>query len=151
MALRTSRLNARAPVRIMRAGDASNAELVSEICRAAVEARRLVYWPELPKGDLRAMVHRYLADHSTYREEMDLQVVRLPRALVVQGIGDCKSSAVFAFALLGAAGYPVALRFVKQPNRPWWSHVYALAGGVAVDPLLPLGAECPRTAHFDFA
>jgi len=147
----TQRQRPRPPARIMRAGEVSNLELIGEICRAAVEALPLVSWPaSLPAADAPSLVHRWLRDHSQYKEEGALQVVRLPRALVVQRLHDCKSSAVFAASLLRAAGYPVALRFVKQPERPWWSHVYVMAGGFAVDPLLPLGAECDRTARFDY-
>lgn len=135
----------------MRAGDVSNRSLVLEICAAARRALPTVYWPDdLPRSDARAIVHTWLADHSRYFEEQGLQVIRLPRALVREGVGDCKSSAVFAAAMLHAAGYPVLLRFIKQPDRPWWSHVYAVADGVAVDPLLPLGREAERTAHLDY-
>lgn len=134
----------------MRAGVADNATLIREIHRAAREAARLVHWPAgLPRDRARELVHRYLSRYSRYFEEGELQVIRLPRALVLHGQHDCKSSAVFAFALLRAAGYPVVLRFIKQPSRPWWSHVYVVAGGVAVDPLLPLGSEPAQTDRLD--
>lgn len=135
----------------MRAGVVSNRALVLEICTAARRACGSVVWPDgLARADARELVHQWLTDHSLYSEETDLQVIRLPRALVRDGVGDCKSSAVFAASMLHAAGYPVVLRFIKQPDRPWWSHVYAVAGGVAVDPLLPLGREASRTAHLDY-
>lgn len=135
----------------MRTGDVSNRMLVLEICAAARRACGFVQWPDgLSRSDARELVYRWLVDHSRYFEEQELQVIRLPRALVRDGVGDCKSSAVFAASMLHAAGYPVVLRFIKQPDRPWWSHVYVLAGGVAVDPLLPLGREAERTAHLDY-
>lgn len=134
----------------MRAGDADNGTLIREIHRVARDAVRLVRWPAgLPRERARELVHAYLSEHSTYFEEGELQVIRYPRALVVQGVHDCKSSAVFAFAMLRAAGYPVVLRFIRQPSRPWWSHVYVVAGGVAVDPLLPLGSEPVSTDQLD--
>jgi hypothetical protein len=136
----------------MRAGDVANRELVIEVCAAALAACRVSRWPDrLPREHARAMVYEYLRDHSAYFEETDLQVIRMPRALVIDGVGDCKSTAIFAAALLHAAGCRVALRFIRQPGRPWWSHVYAVADGVAVDPLLPLGHEAPATAVLEYA
>ena len=139
-----------ASVRIMRAGDVDNLELLGEICRAAVLALPLVSWPDaLDRSRAPALVHAYMAGRS-YFEELDVQVIRLPRALVLDHSHDCKSSAVFAAAMLNAAGWPVVLRFITQPARPWWSHVYTVAGGVAVDPLLPLGDQAPYVSRFDF-
>lgn len=135
----------------MRAGVATNDVLIREIVRAAGEAVPLVRWPRgLDRAKARELVHAYLSQHSTYDEEGDLQIIRLPRALVVTGVHDCKSSAVFAYAMLRAAGYRCALRFIKQPARGWWSHVYVMADGVAVDPLLSLGHEAPATAVLDY-
>lgn len=140
----------RMPLRIMRAGDADNVELIAEICRAAVVALPLVSWPdELSRADAPAIVHGYIGSRR-YDEELGLQVIRLPRAFVLDHSHDCKSSAIFAAALLNAAGYRVALRFIQQSSRPWWSHVYCVADGLAVDPLLPLGQEASRIASFDF-
>lgn len=134
----------------MRAGVVTNSQLVAEIHRAALLACSLVYWPDgLDRNRARVFVHSFLADHTQYVEDLDLQVIKLPRAFVLDGVGDCKSSAVFACAFLSAAGYSVALRFIRQASRPWLSHVYAVADGVAVDPLLPLGVEPARTSFID--
>lgn len=135
----------------MRAGEVDNRRLVLEICAAAAHASRLVKWPAgLDPARAPELVHAYLADHVRYFEEEDLQIIRLPRALVIDGVGDCKSTAVTGAALLHAAGHPARLRFIRQRTRPWWSHVYAMAGNVAIDPLLPLGAEAERTAALDY-
>jgi len=140
----------RAPLRIMRAGEVDNVQLIAEICRAAVVALPLVEWPrDLDRERAPEMVWAYMTSRR-YFEEMDLQIIRLPRAFVLDRSHDCKSSAIFAAAMLNAAGWPVVLRFVTQPARPWWSHVYAVAGGVAVDPLLPLGSEADYLQRFDF-
>ena len=151
MKRRTDDLHGRAPAHIMRAGEADNDTLIREIVAAAALAVDRVRWPRgLDRARAPEIVHAYLSDHSRYQEENELQIIRLPRALVVTGVHDCKSSAVFAYAMLRAAGYRVRLRFIRQPARPWWSHVYAVADGVAVDPLLPLGHEAPQTARMDY-
>lgn len=135
----------------MRAGDADNRTLVLEICAAALHACRITTWPsELDPARAPELVHTWMAEHLEYFEEGDLQVIRLPRALALDRVGDCKSTAVTAAALLHAAGHPVRLRFIRQRARPWWSHVYAMAGDVSVDPLLPLGSEAERTAALDY-
>lgn len=151
MKRRTDDLHGRAPAHIMRAGEADNDTLIREIVSAARLAVERVRWPRgLDRSKAREMVHAYLSEHSEYREEAELQIIRLPRALVLTGVHDCKSSAVFAYSMLRAAGYRVRLRFIKQPARPWWSHVYVMADGVAVDPLLPLGHEAPSMAVLDY-
>jgi hypothetical protein len=134
----------------MRAGEADNVGLIGEICRAAVVALPLVRWPVgLPRDQAPELVWRYMTSRR-YVEEMELQVIRLPRAFVLDSSHDCKSSAVFAAAMLNAAGYNVVLRFVTQPERWWWSHVYCVADGVPVDPLLPLGREVSYLQRFDY-
>ena len=68
----------------------------------------------------------------------------MPHVLLASRVGDCKSTAVLCASLLAAAGCRVELKFLQyEAARPWWEHVYCLADGVPVDPLLPLGREYP--------
>ncbi|MCH9736003.1 MAG: transglutaminase-like domain-containing protein [Actinomycetia bacterium] len=118
-----------------------NRTLVSQVTKHAREAASRVHW-DSPLPNPVANIHHYLAGHIRYRAEGEDQIIRRPSALVALGVGDCKSTAVFAASLLKAHGVPVQLAFVKTADRPWWSHVYVIADGVVVDPLLPLGDEC---------
>jgi hypothetical protein len=73
--------------------------------------------------------------------EGDDQTIRLPSALVREGRGDCKSTAVFIASMCKAAGRSVALRFTQAEGSDQYGHVYAVVDGVPVDPLLRFGTE----------
>lgn len=95
-----------------------------------------------PPEELARILHEYVTDRTAYRAENRTQRVRYPAAFVRQGIGDCKSTAIFLASILHAAGVPVLVRFVQTAGRPWYGHVYAVALGIGpVDPLLPFGSE----------
>lgn len=137
---------------VIRTANLSNSALQREIVRVARDAARGLTWPEeLPRADAAAFLHEYVRDHTHYLEETTPQRVRYPRALVAEGVGDCKSTAIFIASGLAAAGYPAVLRFIRTKDRPWWGHVYAyLPGHGAVDPLLPLWSETPYIAARDY-
>lgn len=131
------------PTRVLHARNVTNGQLVGMVTKAARMAVGTMRWPrQLPADKAPELVHAYLRKHIRYfAEPASMQVVRLPSATVKQGKADCKSTAVFIAAAAHAAGYPVALRFIKQGGRQAYSHVYALVDGVPVDPLLPFGQE----------
>lgn len=131
------------PTRVLHARNVTNGQLVQMVTKAARMAVGTMRWPEqLPREDAPRIIHHYLRRHVRYfAEPPSMQVVRLPSATVKQRQADCKSTAVFLVAAAHAAGYPVALRFIKQGGRKAYSHVYALVDGVPVDPLMPYGQE----------
>jgi transglutaminase-like putative cysteine protease len=139
------------PTRIIRARTVTNGQLVEMVTDAAQIAANRIAWPkQLPRDRAPEIIHHYLRRHVRYKAEPpSMQIVRLPSATVKEGVADCKSTAVFLVAALRAAGWPVALRFIKQGGRSAYSHVYALADGVPVDPLLPFGQEPVYSAHKD--
>ena len=139
------------PTRVLHARNVTNGQLVQMVTKAARMAAGTMRWPRnLPREDMPRLVHTYLRRHVRYlAEPPSMQLVRLPSATVKQQQADCKSTAVFLVAAATAAGYPAALRFIKQGGRTAWSHVYAVIDGVAVDPLLPYGQEPVSSATKD--
>ncbi len=137
------------PARIMRAHDVTSPLLVDIVTEAARSATGEVSWPAVAKTyspeQLARIVHAYLRDHIRYKEEKGDQIVRRPAALVAMGVGDCKSTAVFAGSLLAAAGLDVKLKFIQTADRPWWCHVYVVCNSYIVDPLLPFNHEATYT------
>lgn len=131
------------PTRILHARNVTNGELVQMVTKAARMATGRMRWPAgLPRHRAPQIIHAYLRNHVRYyAEPPSMQVVRMPSATVKQRQADCKSTAVFLVAALHAAGHQVALRFIRQGGRKAYSHVYALADGRPVDPLLPFGQE----------
>ena len=131
------------PTRVLHARNVTNGQLVQLVTKAARMAVGTMRWPqELPREKAPEIIHHYLRRHVRYfAEPPSMQVVRLPSATVKQRQADCKSTAVFLVAAAHAAGYPVALRFIRQGGRKAYSHVYAVVDGVPVDPLMPFGQE----------
>jgi hypothetical protein len=146
--------NRTAPTRVLHARDnVTNGQLVHMVTKAARMAVGRMRWPkQLDPDRAPQIVHAYLRHHVRYKAEPpSMQVVRLPSATVKERVGDCKSTAVFAAAALHAAGWPVQLRFIKQNGRGSFSHVYAVADGVPIDPLLEFGREPVSSARRDIA
>lgn len=137
--------------RVLHARNVTNGQLVQMVTKAAQMAAGRMRWPaQLPRERAPEIIHTYLRRHVRYKAEPPaMQVVRLPSATVKQRVADCKSTAVFLVSALHAAGWPVQLRFIKQGGRGAWSHVYALADGLPVDPLLPFGQEPVYSATKD--
>lgn len=92
----------------------------------------------------------YCREHAEYHAEQDTQYVRMPWAFVEDGVGDCKSTAVFIGAVCRAAGANVKLRFTAEAADGPYSHVYAIINGVPVDPLLPFGVEAFSLRSIDY-
>jgi hypothetical protein len=113
------------------------------VAAARVAADR-IRWPrQLSRSEAPRIIHEYLRTRIRYfAEPPSSQRVRLPSGTVKEGVADCKSTAIFLAAALHAAGWSVKLRFIRQKGtRNGWNHVYILADGIPVDPLLPLGRE----------
>lgn len=128
-----------------------NAGLVRAVCNAARDAVRCVRWREAPDLDrLPELLHTYINTRTRYRPEGGTQVIRYPSAFVREGVGDCKSTAVFVAALGAAAGCRATVVFIRQAGRPYFSHVFATLDGMTVDPLLPLGTEAPNTGRVEY-
>ena len=133
------------PVTLRKRDRATTWTLVEDVAYAARRASRNMVWPrKLSRSDAKEIVHAYAAEFK-YQEDRGIrQVIKMPGALVEVGKGDCKSTAVLCASLLSAAGCAVQLKFLQYTeDRPWWEHVYCVADGVAVDPLLPIGKEFP--------
>jgi hypothetical protein len=128
-----------------------NAALVGAVVDAARNAADIVRWSDPPDRDrVPDLLHRYVRTCTKYRAENDTQVIRYPSALVRERVGDCKSTAVFIAALAAGAGCRSSVVFIRQQGKPWWSHVFAVVDGVAVDPLLPLSREAPNTGRREY-
>lgn len=128
-----------------------NAALVGAVVDAARNAADGVRWSARVEPDrVPDLLYRYVRTRTKYRAENDTQVIRYPSALVRERVGDCKSTAVFIAALAAGAGCRSSVVFIRQAGRPWWSHVFAVVDGVAVDPLLPLGREAPNTGRREY-
>lgn len=84
-----------------------------------------------------------------YIPEDSDQFIRTPWRTVADGFGDCKSTAILIACLCAACGCDVVLRFIVHPGESDWGHVYAVADGVAVDPLLAFGEEMPYVCRHD--
>lgn len=132
-----------APARIMRARDVSNHALRLEVVNQARDVARTVRWAVMPeRSRVPSMLYRYVARRVPYIADGFTQRITRPAAIVGGGLtADCKSTAVFIGGLAAAAGCDVVLRFVRYPELPWFSHVYAVVDGRAVDPLQAYGSE----------
>lgn len=125
----------------------TNGDLVHTVAAVAKAAARMTRWPEeLDPNDAARIAWQYVRDRTVYYPERGDQWIRTPRAFVREGIGDCKTTAVFIGALAAAAGHDVQLKFTRSRNRGGYGHVYAVVDGVPVDPLLPFGSECLHLA-----
>jgi hypothetical protein len=137
--------------RVLYSTHMDNAALVVAVVQAARNAADGVTWRNAPqRRRVPELLHRYVTTRTRYRAENSTQVIRYPSALVRERVGDCKSTAVFIAALAAAAGCSSSVVFIRQANRPWWSHVFAVVDGVVVDPLLPLDREAPNTGRREY-
>lgn len=144
-------MNRTRPTRVIRAHPVDNGQLVAMVVDGAQRAVRSMRWPRgLDRQDAPRLIHAYLKERIRYKAEpAEDQVVRLPSATVKEKRADCKSTAVFLAGALAAAGHQVVLRFIRQGSGKTWSHVYVLADGVPVDPLLAYGREALSSDRLD--
>lgn len=106
--------------------DASNSDIVGLVTRAARDPVPVVSWPpEFDTNDAPRLCWDLLRSLQYVADE-DAQVVKSPRVLLADGVGDCKSFAVFAVKTLRAAGWNAWLRFVKNEPGAHFGHVYAV-------------------------
>lgn len=83
-------------------------------------------------------IWQYVLDHCRYEEDGAFkQLVRSPARLMYDGVGDCKSMAIFCASCLTCLGVPCKFRFVSfTPNSEKASHVYVVTeSGLNVDPV----------------
>ncbi len=127
-----------------------NPGLVSDVAHAAAVAARMVNGG-LPREDAAWMAYTYVRDHLRYREETDPegQMIRMPWRFIADGVGDCKSQAVFIAAVCAASGCKCVLRFATLPGDEEPGHVYAIVDGTVADPLLEFGRECDYIRSHD--
>lgn len=73
-------------------------------------------------------VFDYVVDYVEYREDPgNNQYVKTPARLLDDGIGDCKSMAVFVASCLHCLGIKCCFRFVSFNMKPIYTHVYVVA------------------------
>jgi len=127
-----------------------NPGLVADVVAAAKEAARMVAGG-LPRKDAARLCHAFIRSHTRYHEETpDAQMVRMPWRFVADGVGDCKSQAIYTAAVCAASGCRVLLRFVVLPGDDEPGHVYAIVDNLPSDPLLPYGEECDYIRAVDY-
>lgn len=83
-------------------------------------------------------IWQYVLDNTRYEEDGAFkQLVRSPARLMHDGVGDCKSMAIFCASCLTCLGVPCKFRFVSfTPNSEKASHVYVVTeSGINVDPV----------------
>lgn len=135
---------------VLFSGEVTNAELVALVAAAAVEASKAVAGG-LPREDAPRMCWEYVRHGTRYLEETDPngQLPRMPWRFAADGVGDCKSQAIYIAAVCAASGCSVVLRFATLPGDTLPGHVYAVVDNSPVDPLLSYGAECSYIAALD--
>lgn len=131
-------------------GPVNNAELVQLVAIAAQTGAECVRGG-LPRDQAAWMCWEFVRDCTRYWEETDpeAQTPRMPWRFVEDGVGDCKSQAIFISALCAASGCNVLLRFAVLPGDTEPGHVYAVVDNVPCDPLLEFGEECAYLRRTD--
>lgn len=73
-------------------------------------------------------VFDYVVDYVRYCEDPgNNQYVKTPARLLADGVGDCKSMAVFIASCLYCLGIDHCFRFVSFNMKPIYTHVYVVA------------------------
>ena len=73
-------------------------------------------------------VWSYLKNNIQYKADGSIhQKILLPKRLVADKIGDCKSFSLFGASVLGAMGYRVGFCYASYSSNPTPSHVYVIA------------------------
>lgn len=132
---------------ILSDNEADNIELAQTVAIAAAAA--VPFLQPLPRNDAARLCWRMIAHHVGYFPEYGVQMVRMPWRLLADGVGDCKSQAVFIGSMCARSGCAVVIRFVQLPGTDYFGHVFAVVDGVPVDPLLEYGAECDYLSACD--
>lgn len=103
-------------------------------------------------------IWQYVLDHTRYEEDGAFkQLVRSPARLMHDGVGDCKSMAIFCASCLTCLGVPCKFRFVSfTEGVEKASHVYVVTeSGINVDPVeafqngRPFNEVTPFSWHMD--
>lgn len=138
---------AREPVGAIIAHDVDNEGLVNDVITSCVFGAQRVRGG-LPRSEAAEMCWDYVKHCTQYIQETDpnMQTPRLPWRFVKDGVGDCKSQAIYIASVCAASGCKVSVRFAVLPenaNDDQYGHVYAIVDGVVADPLLDFGQEVP--------
>lgn len=82
----------------------------------------------------------YVVENVRYLEDPgNNQYIKTPARLLADGVGDCKSMAIFIASCLRCLHIPCVLRFVSFTNKPIYTHVYVVAeyagSEIIIDPV----------------
>ena len=70
----------------------------------------------------------YVVENVRYKEDPgNNQFIKTPARLLADGVGDCKSMAIFIASCLRCLNIPCVLRFVSFNHKPIYTHVYVVA------------------------
>lgn len=120
---------------------------------AHVAAASIAFVPAMwSREDAPERAWHFVRRHVDYIEEPPHgQKIRFPWATLAEGVADCKSTAILIAAMCAACGCAVRLRYIMQPGEADFGHVYAVADGIAVDPLVAFATELDYTCAEDIA
>ena len=96
-------------------------------------------------------VFDFLKQEIVYKADGFNQDILKPNALIIKGVGDCKSFTLFAAGVLINLGYNVVIRYAGYNNNTMLNHVYLVANGIIVDPVWGIyNSEKPYKVKRDF-
>lgn len=80
-------------------------------------------------------IWKFLKTRIKYKEDaVEFQDIRLPQRLIKDGVGDCKSFALFTAGILNNCGIDGYLTYTSYNNIPVPSHVYVTTkSGIIID------------------
>lgn len=83
-------------------------------------------------------VYKWLKNNIVYKEDGYIQEPKLPGVLWRDWPkADCKSYALFSYAVLECLGLQPKLKFIGQSSSRAFDHVYTVCNGYVIDPCLP--------------
>lgn len=131
----------RPPHGVLWSRDVDNPQLVDDVVRGARYAVRVTRGG-LSRASAARECWNFIRACTVYREDgPDAQIIRMPWRFVADGVGDCKSQAIYTAGVCANSGCDVQLAFATLPGDDEPGHVYAIVDGVVCDPLLHFGEE----------
>jgi len=131
--------------------DADNDEIIRQITDAlplAIEQTREAakYFKGKDVETTARNIYRYLRQDIKYKADIGKQIIKLPKALIREREGDCKSYALFSMAVCRNLGLKCAFRYTgynEESKVP--SHVYTVVFNgkqqIPIDGVLPIFGE----------
>ncbi len=116
--------------------DKTNADLMARVTSYIQRSidQGAKYAPHFAKGDPAKNVFNFLKNEIKYVADEDLQDIQTPDALLVNGVGDCKSFTLFTVGILANLDYKLKVRFAGYvQDSPIVNHVYSIANGIVID------------------